>query len=159
MPRSSSGRKRHWGRFAVTQQSSAPGAQVIADLESLVEAELGRLLVDATAIRVIGHFVIRNNAAGLTAVPYAIGIVVHPEAGQADIPDPELDDAAWLYYAQRHTHSARTASEYTWDVLDIDNRSSRKIPGSAHRLLLSFTNVSASHTLLWSFSGRVLLLD
>ena len=150
------GRKRHWGRFATTEILLAAGGRLVIQMLSLVETELGRELVDTTFVRITGQLTVRTAGLSVVPVPYAAGIAVLEEGTLAD---PEIDDADWMWYVQRHTNTARTASEFGWDEVTWDNRSARKMGGSRRRLLLIITNIHASESIRVSTAGRVLILD
>ena len=155
-----SGRKRHWGRFATLETAVVANGVTLIDLSSLMAAELSRTLVDLTVVRVIGVVDIRRETVGVTSSRWSFGIRIGTiDETAATAPDPELDDADWMYHQQRVTHGARTANEFNRDRLEFDNRSARKMGGSRGAVIAMLTNSDDSLAIRFSLTGRILVLD
>ncbi len=128
----------------------AVGAQTNFELLTGLSEDL---TTDSTLVRVRGELVVwRSTRAGVAdemAIWYA-GITAGHENIISATPDPELDDADWLWYNTGYVLPA-TRSDGGVDKFEIaprfimiDNKSMRKLPVLESSLVFAFKNDASS---------------
>jgi len=122
----------------------------------------------ATVTRVRGEMVLKLNPRGALAeqcIWYA-GIIVGHENLLTTLPDPEIDEADWMWYqtgylvTQVRSNDAGTADLRDGDVryITIDNRSQRKMLSEESVAIFVFKNDSSSDAAInMGFAARVLV--
>ncbi len=123
----------------------------------------------ATVTRVRGEMVVwtalKTAASTQQAIWYA-GIIVGHENLLTTIPDPELDDADWLWYRTGYlVHPTRADDAGTASLFDgihryieVDNRSQRKMLSQESVVLFVFKNdASSDFTVQVGMAARVLI--
>ncbi len=111
----------------------------------------------ATVTRIRGEMVIWSTVAnGLAATVQAIwfaGMILGHENLLTTVPDPELDDADWMWYQTGYVvpglqeNDAGSATTHQFNpprYITLDNRSQRKMLSQEARLLFVFKNDTSS---------------
>jgi len=158
-------RRLTWAYFGGAVVELNSGQSSIADLGAAFTATQ---LVDSTLVRLRGELMI----AGASSLPtnpviWAAGITLataeQVSTGITALPNPEIDDADWLWHSGGYLMSVRTnsGSEIDWlpRYIVIDNKSMRKLHGQEKRPVMIFQNSGGSGgNVVQGISVRMLIM-
>ena len=111
-------------------------------------------------MRIIGRWAIRSQSSDADGIG-TLGIVLidTDAAAAAALPDPQDDNASWLYLGTQYQYVGNTLdADQQWLTEKVDVRSRRRFRSEQERLNVVFENISPAAmtlTLVWDF--RVLL--
>ena len=161
--RGSSRRQRFWSNFGTGVFTLVGGGRASSNLTANLMTAFPEMK-DYTLLRIRGTFQMNAQVFATTTIDVGIIVVTRQafEAGTTSVPDPELDDADWLWYStlthrgQRTERSAGVFAESP-HALEIDNRAMRRIQGNEQRVIMSVKNRSGSNVDI-DIEGRILFL-
>ena len=152
-----------WAPFGAGVQTLAASAAVSVDLLSLIRASV-LSINNFTIVRIRGFAFARPTAVNSLPLIYEAGIIVvtQPAFDSGNTPDPENDDASWMYREtyvwSPHNVAENAAGSFVTGIqlYQIDVRAKRRVDQADNTLAFAIKNRQAT-TSQFGIEGMALL--